>query len=400
VIHAAGAPAIRGGCGQQKGTTERPSTPVSPSGRLRHPNRRPPESELSVDELPLVTIVMPCMNEERYIEACLDCLFAQDYPANKIEILVADGMSTDGTRSILQRAKGKDGRVRIVDNPQRLQAAGLNQAIRQARGEVIIRMDVHAEYAPDFVRQCVLVLEETGADNVGGAARPRAKTFFQRALAAALESPLGIGNSKFRQADAEGFVDTVFPGAFRRRVFESVGLFDSKAITNEDAEFNQRIHDAGGKVYLSRRIVVHYYPRESMGALFKQYFRYGKGRARTLLKHGTFLTVRPALPFALVVGGAALLLTSRWHSLSRWAFGGYALATLAEAVRVGRKASLSSIPVVWAIFPVLHVAHGTGFAAGLVHYALHPDWQDVERLTVDDVSVDGHRYQQVMEQRI
>lgn len=331
-------------------------------------------------DLPFVTIVMPCMNEERYIEACLRSLRAQDYPADRMEILVADGMSTDATRFILERAVRDDPRVRVIDNPERLQAAGLNAAIRESRGQVIIRMDVHAEYAADFVRQCVAVLDETGADNVGGAARPKAKSFFQRALAAALTSPLGIGNSKFRQEDAEGFVDTVFPGAFRRRVFERVGLFDRKAFTNEDAELNQRIHEAGGRVYLSRRIVVHYYPRESPAALARQYFRYGQGRARTLLKRRRFLTLRPALPFLFVLGNTALATTRRGRSKLRTVLGGYALATLFEAVRVGRGAGAASIPVVWSIFPILHVAHGVGFAAGLVRFALRPDWGPIERL--------------------
>ncbi|WP_394826573.1 glycosyltransferase family 2 protein [Pendulispora albinea] len=329
---------------------------------------------------PFVSIVIPCLNEEAYLEECLRSLLEQDYPKDRMEILVADGMSIDKTREILEHVASEDARVRLIDNPDRIQAAGLNAAIRASKGDIIVRMDVHAEYSADFVRQCVAVLQETGADNAGGAARPRARSFFQRALAAALESPLGIGNSKFRQADAEGFVDTVFPGAFPRRVFETVGLFDSKAITNEDAEINQRIHAMGGKVYLSRRILVHYYPRESMKALARQYFRYGQGRARTLWKHKKFLTVRPALPFLSLVGGTALLLTSHLHPWTPVAFGSYALATLAEAVRVGRKAGALAVPVVWAIFPVLHVSHGVGFAVGLVRYGLKPDWGPVEHL--------------------
>ncbi|HWL88978.1 MAG TPA: glycosyltransferase family 2 protein, partial [Polyangiaceae bacterium] len=211
-------------------------------------------------------------------------------------------------------------------------------------------------------------------------------------LSAALESPLGIGNSKFRQADAEGFVDTVFPGAFPRRVFETMGLFDRNAITNEDAEINQRIQAAGGKVYLSRRIVVHYYPRESFRALARQYFKYGKGRARTLWKHRKLLTLRPALPFLALAGGTMLLATAHLQPFTPLAFGAYALATWVEAVRVGRKAGALAVPVVWAIFPVLHVAHGAGFAVGLVHYAFNPDWGPVELLdgeTIGDASRAG-----------
>ncbi len=326
--------------------------------------------------LPFVSVVMPCLNEEGYIEDCLRSVLAQDYPKDRVEILVADGMSMDRTREILARLTEEDPRIRVIDNPDRIQAAGLNAGIRASRGEVIVRMDVHADYAPDFLRKCVEVLDETGADNVGGAARTKAKKFFQRALSAALDSPLGVGGSKYRNPDNEGFVDTVFPGAFRRAVFERHGLFDGHAVTNEDAEINQRILEGGGQVFLSKKIVVWYYPRDSFRSLAKQYFKYGKGRARTLLKHKKLLTVRPAIPFLMVSSGLALLATSGIQPLTPFAFGGYALGTLAEAVRVGRHLGPLGVPVVWAIFPVLHVSHGTGFAVGLVRYALSPDWTD------------------------
>jgi len=163
------------------------------------------------------------------------------------------------------------------------------------------------------------------------------------------------------------------PGRDRRRQRGRSG-----ARPGEDAEINQRIHDAGSKVYLSKKIVVHYFPRASFAALAKQYFKYGKGRARTLHKHKKFLTLRPAIPFFFVVGGAALLATTPWQPvpLAPWAFGAYALATAVEAARVVRKTrtEASAWPLVWGIFPVLHAAHGVGFAVGLVEYALRPDW--------------------------
>jgi cellulose synthase/poly-beta-1,6-N-acetylglucosamine synthase-like glycosyltransferase len=328
---------------------------------------------------PFVTIAIPCLDEEAYIEACIHAVLAQEWPHDRLEILVADGMSVDATREMLGRLAAADERIRLVDNPGRIQAAGLNECIRRARGDVIVRMDVHADYAPDFVQKCVAELERTGADNVGGAARPKAKTFFQRCVMAALRSPLGIGGSKYRKEDEEGFVESVWPGAFHRRVFERVGMFDPRAITNEDAELNQRILEAGGRIYMSRQIVAHYYPRDSMRSLARQYFRYGQGRARTLLKHGKLVSLRPALPFLGIVGEAALLLAAPWH-LGGLSLAAYALATGAEAVRLGRDEGLSAIPVVWAIFPVLHASHGVGFAAGLVKYALRPDWEAPEHL--------------------
>jgi hypothetical protein len=271
----------------------------------------------------------------------------------------------------------------VIDNPDRLQAAGLNQIVREARGDVIVRMDVHCEYAPSYVRACVETLDRTGADNVGGAQRARARSGFQHALCAALTSPLGVGGAKYRSADQEGFVDTVFLGAFRRKVFESIGLYDPKAITNEDAELNQRLIAAGGKVYLSRDIEVHYYPRDSFKTLAKQYFKYGRGRARTLLKLGRFLSLRPVIPFFMVVGGAAMLLLPPLWPVAPLAIGGYLLATGAEAIRVGRDLGPAAIPTVWAIFPVLHASHGVGFAAGLLRYLREPDWGEVEQLGGD-----------------
>jgi len=323
---------------------------------------------------PRVTIAMPAYNEERYIEACVASVQAQDYPRHLIEILIADGRSTDQTREIIARLTAADPRIRLVDNPARLQAAGLGLMVKQATGDVIVRMDVHAEYAPDYVRRCVEALERTGADNVGGAQRAKARTAFQRALCAALDSPLGVGGASYRSSDAEGFVDTVFLGAFRRRVFEAIGLWDPCAITNEDAELNQRILDSGGQIYLSRDIVVHYFPRDSFRSLARQYYKYGTGRARTLLKLGSFPTLRPITPFAMVVGAAALLVVPPLWPIAPLAFAGYALATGAEAVRVGAKLGPAAIPTVWAIFPVIHASHGAGFAAGLLRYLRRPDW--------------------------
>src|SRR5262249_45791673 len=158
---------------------------------------------------------------------------------------------------------------------------------------------------------------------------------------------------------------TVFLGAFRRKIFERVGGYDSNAVTNEDAELNQRILASGGKIYLSRKIVVQYFPRDSFRGLAKQYFKYGRGRARTLLKHRTFPTPRPAIPFAMVLGGATLLLTPPLHPVAPFAFGVYGAATAIEALRLSLRHGLALAPAVAAIFPVLHVSHGVGFGVGL-----------------------------------
>jgi succinoglycan biosynthesis protein ExoA len=333
-----------------------------------------------VSDRPFVTVAIPCFNEEHHIATCIRDILAQDYPADRFEIIVADGMSTDGTRLILGRLAREDPRVKLIDNPERIQSQGMNHILRQCRGEVIARVDVHCEYAPDYIRRCVEVLARTGADVVGGAQRARATTLFQRAVCVALDSPLGVGGARYRSAANEGWVDTVFLGAFRRHVFETVGLYDPGAVTNEDAELNQRVIAAGGRVYLSRDIVVHYHPRKTPRTLLRQYFRYGKGRARTLLKHRRFLSIRPAIPFLTVVAGLLLLATTTVQPFTPVAFGIYAVAATVEAFRLGRRGGRSTIPVAAAVFPMLHAAHGAGFALGLVRYLSRRDWRDAERL--------------------
>jgi succinoglycan biosynthesis protein ExoA len=317
---------------------------------------------------PFVTVAIPCYNEEEFIADCIRDVLAQDYPRDRLEIIVADGMSTDRTRAILAGLMHEVPELRVLDNPDRIQSAGLNRILGQARGDIVARLDVHAEFAPDYIRKCVEVMERTGAEVVGGAARSKARGRFQRAVCAALGSPLGVGGSKYRCAENEGFVETVFGGAFRREIFDRVGMYDPQAVTNEDAELNQRIIAGGGRVYLSREIVAYYYPRDSARGLVRQYFSYGVGRARTFVKHGRMLALRPAIPFLTVLTGLFLLLTAPFQPLTPYAFAAYAGLTLLEAIRVGRRAGLAAIPIVWAIFPMLHVAHGVGFAVGLARH--------------------------------
>lgn len=320
-------------------------------------------------ERPACTIIIPCLNEEAYIEPVLRAAMTQMYPPSLLEILVCDGGSTDRTRDIVARLAAGDRRVTLVDNPGRFPSAGMNEGIKRARGEVIVRMDAHAEYAPDYVAAAIDALRRTGAATAGGAARSRARTAFQRALCAALTSPLGVGGSAYRDPSREGFVESVWGGAFRREVFEEVGLFDGEARANEDAELNQRIIEAGGTVFLSRDIVAFYYPRSSLRALGAQYFGYGKGRARTLLRRRRLLSPRPLVPCAMVTGMAGLtLLAIAWPAawpLPAAAMMGYAALVAAEAARVARRTEARLFPRIAAIFPVMHVAHGAGVWAGI-----------------------------------
>ena len=322
---------------------------------------------------------MPCLDEAGFVEACLRSVQAQTYPRDRIEVLVADGGSRDGTRDILARLAREDGRVRVIDNPARVQAAGLNRILAEARGDVVVRMDVHCEYAPDYVEKCVAVLERTGADDVGGAQRCLGRTPFEKAVCAALRSPLGVGGAAYRSPDAEGFVDTVFLGAYKRSIFDRIGPWDPSAVTNEDAELNQRLVDAGGRIYLSRDIVVHYVPRGSLPAVARQYFRYGRGRARTLLKHRRFLTIRPALPFLGVVASLVLVAALPWTSAALYAAALAVTAFGSEAIRVGSSGGPGRVARVLAILPTIVLSHGLGFGSGLLRYGLAPDWPKKRR---------------------
>ncbi|MDC0745532.1 glycosyltransferase family 2 protein [Polyangium mundeleinium] len=327
-------------------------------------------------ERPFCSIVIPCYNEEDHIERVVRAAAGQRYPSERLEIFVVDGRSLDRTQDIVRALAAEDPRIVLLDNPQRLQAAALNLGIKRSRGDVIIRMDAHADYDPGYVAASVAVLRRTGALNVGGAMRPRGKTRFQKALCAALRSPLGVGGSASRDPDREGYVESVWCGAFRREAFELAGLFDPDARTNEDAELNQRILARGGRIYQSRDIVGHYYPRSTFGGLFRQYFNYGSGRARTILLRGLPPSPRPLIPFATVLTFTVLVILALFYSPAQPVLGAaaavYTLAIVAGAAWAARRADGCLVFLVAAMFPVMHVAHGLGFAVGLARYAQAP----------------------------
>ena len=328
---------------------------------------------------PFVTVAIACKNDEPRIEATVSSALAQDWPADRIEVVVADAMSMDATREVLTSLAERDPRVTLLDNPERTRAAGLNACIRSARGEVIVRLDPGAACGPDFVRRCVQALEDGGADHVDGFARPRGRTFLERCIAAALRSPLGVDGMGAREGSGEGWSEGVQPAAFKRAVFARVGLYDPLAAEDEQGELGRRIAAEGHKPLRDPELVADFAPRASLRQLARSSFRYGRGRARTMLKHGRFASFGPALPLVWILGEAALAAASprRAFPISMAA---YALATGAEAVRVARHEGPLAVPVVWGLFPILHAAHGAGFAAGLARYVLRPDWQAAERL--------------------
>jgi succinoglycan biosynthesis protein ExoA len=263
---------------------------------------------------PVISVVLPIRNEAKHIRTCLERLLGQDYPADKLEILVIDGMSEDGTRDIVREmmAEHPERRLKLLDNPKKIVPPALNIGIQAAEGEIIVRMDGHTVPAPNYVSACVEALARSGAANAGGRLNPKSDRGFGRAVMLAQSHPLGAGGAKFHYADEPQFVDTVYLGAYRREIFERAGLFDESMVRNQDYEMNVRIRKAGGKIYLDPKIVSEYTPRDTPRKLWKQYFEYGWWRVETVRRHPDSLRWRQALPPAFVAAVVLLGLLSFW----------------------------------------------------------------------------------------
>jgi succinoglycan biosynthesis protein ExoA len=298
----------------------------------------------------------------------------------KIEVLVADGMSIDGTRQVLDLYRQIVLPLRVIDNPDKIVSAGLNAAIREARGAVIIRMDAHSEYAPDCICRCLQVLNETNADNVGGPALTRAEGYLGHAIALAYHSKFSCGGAKFHDAEYEGYVDTVPYGCWRKSTLERIGLFDENLGRNQDDELNLRLVCSGGHVWQSPKIISWYRPRASLTDLFLQYFQYGFWKISVIRKHGRPGSWRHLIPVACLLAGLALLLGIAGASLdgSAWWTAALlttcvALAGLYVAVAAGAAFLVAAnngwqfLPVLPIVFATYHLSYGSGFLLGLAY---------------------------------
>jgi GT2 family glycosyltransferase len=323
-------------------------------------------------EAVFVSVVLPVLDEERRIAACLESVLAQDYPADRYEVIVADGGSTDGTRDIVSAFAARDSRVRLIDNPGRLQAAGLNRAILAGKGEIIARQDGHAEWAPDHLSTSVALLLATGADNVGGRQDAIGDGPSGRAIARAMSSPFGVGGARFRYSDHEEEMPTVFLGTFRRSAFERVGLFDEAYPPHEDYELNERIRATGGRIVFSPEIRTKYYVRSGLRALGRQYFRYGRGKVRVARASPNVVRPYHLVAPALVAGlplGAAMVLSGRGRRLALAGAVTYGAACLVAAQLAGSDEPPLVRARIPAAFAVMHVAWGAGFWAGVIEAA-------------------------------
>lgn len=321
-----------------------------------------------------VSIVLPCRNEARYIGACLDSILQSEYPRDDLEVLVVDGRSDDGTRDIIAAYATRHPRIRLLDNPKAIVPAALNIGIRAASGSVIVRMDAHAVYPPEYVPRLVAALEESGADNVGGclATLPAGPGVVARGIALALAHPFGVGNAYFRLGTPEArWVDTVPFGCFRRDVFDRVGLFDEDLVRDQDDEFNHRLRRLGGRILLLPDVLAAYYARDSFRALARMYFQYGYYKPLAARKVGRIMTVRQVVPAGFLTGVmAAALLGPVWPAAATAGgllLGAYGTAVAGAALPAAPRHGARCALALAAAFPVVHLSYGAGFLRGLWH---------------------------------
>jgi succinoglycan biosynthesis protein ExoA len=320
---------------------------------------------------PTVSVVVPARNEEKWIRACLTSILANDYPATRLEILVVDGNSEDRTREIVRGYAQQYPFIRLLENPRRIIPAALNIGIREARGEIIVRMDAHTTYATDYIRKAVQALEVSGAAMVGAIQRSIGDTPVTRAIAAATTSPFGVGNSFYHYGNESRWVeDSVYLGVWHKKTLTQLSEFNEKWLINEDSELNQRLRQAGGKILLCADLHCSYHVRSTLRALARQYFRYGMWRAKTSIMHPASLGLRQLVPPAFVLSLLLSLAIVRISlPLALLVPVAYTLTNfiISAAIVARRRLDCFLVPVA---FCTIHLSWGAGFVLGLARFCM------------------------------
>jgi glycosyltransferase involved in cell wall biosynthesis len=326
-----------------------------------------------------LSVILPCRNEARYIGACLDSILASEFPRAELEVLVVDGGSDDGTRDIVAGYSARHPSIRLLENPKGIVPTALNLGIRAAAGEVIMRMDAHVVYPPDYIPRLLRALDVSGADNVGGciATVPAGTGPVARAIAIALSHRFGVGNSWFRVGTSSPrLVDTVPFGCYRREVFDRIGMFDEELVRNQDDEFNHRLIRHGGRVLLVPGVVARYYPRGSFAQLARMYYQYGYFKPLVAKKLGRVMTVRQLIPPAFVLGLFAVgVLALAWAPARPvWLAiaASYAVAVAASVLSAPGARDVGAALALAAAFPVIHGSYGAGFLRGAWDVVVRP----------------------------
>ena len=314
-----------------------------------------------------VSMIIPIRNEEKYIVKCLESVVAQDYPKEKLEIILVDGMSEDKTPYIIREYMKKYIFIKLFENPRKTVQYALNIGVQNAIGEYIVRMDAHAEYAQDYVSKSVEYLEKTGAANVGGPTIVKGKKPIQKAIAAAYASPFALGGSSHYKDDFEGYADTVAWGAFRRQDLIDIGLYDERLPRNEDDDLNFRITENSGKIFITPKIKSVYYPKETYAGLFKQYYNYGLWKVAVIKKHKKPARIAHLIPMLFVAFLISFGILSIISPIFTHIFLGVMSLYMILNVYFSTKAPAGSYSVMWAHF-VIHIAYGLGFWVGIFKF--------------------------------
>ena len=324
-----------------------------------------------------MSIVIPCRNEKHYIGACLDSILASDFPQERLEVVIADGMSDDGTRELIGEYVSAHGRITMIDNPKGTTPCGMNLAIHASRGEIIVRMDAHAMYPPDYLRRLVAAQEETGAENVGTlvVTLPADGTPVAAAIATGLSHPLGVGNSHFRiGTTVRRWVNHVPFGCWQRTLFDRIGYFDEELERAQDVEFNARLLNHGGRILLLPDLTSGYHARKSLRQLARMMYQYGYFKPLVARKAGKILTVRQLVPALFVLGVAGFLAAALWWPDAGVALGGvlatYGLLIGVVALRSARRLGPRGALALAAVFPTMHVSYGVGYLRGIRNHFL------------------------------
>jgi glycosyltransferase involved in cell wall biosynthesis len=317
-----------------------------------------PTPELFGSPHPSISVILPVLNEETHLEEAVHSILSQDYQG-KLQVILAVGPSRDRTLEIAQSISRRDSRVVLVDNPSGRTAAGLNIALNKSQSPVVVRVDGHAHIPNDYITLIVEILNKTGAVNVGGVMAAVGTTPFERAVAGAMRSPLGVGASRFHTGGEAGIVDTVYLGAFRREALVAIGGFDERFTRAQDWELNFRLRENGGVVYFDPRLHVTYRPRSTVQALAKQYFEYGRWRRVVSRRHSGTINYRYLAPPFALVGFTLSLIAGFFLPILFIPAAIYLLFVLAASVRIA--SSIGEYFLLLTVIPTMHFAWGAGF---------------------------------------